>query len=144
MLKRRYCGSGLQQDQLYTTPFAFWGLHEAYAATGDTSIKAAEDKLAEYLCRIQIRSNKYPYLNGAWFRAFDYGRWDYWSASGDIGWGAWCVESGWGTAWTAALLALRTQDTSFWDFTQSSTIGSHMEDVLKQMAQNEGGPWEEP
>lgn len=131
-------------DQLYTTPFAFWGLHEAYAATGDASIKAAEDKLAEYLCRIQIRAEKYPYLNGAWFRAFDYGRWDYWSASGDIGWGAWCVESGWGTAWTGALLALRVQNTSFWDFTQSSTIGKHLDEVAKQMAQNDGGPWIEP
>ncbi|MFA6243905.1 MAG: hypothetical protein WC655_23380, partial [Candidatus Hydrogenedentales bacterium] len=128
-------------DQLYTTPFALMGLHEAYAVTGDEAIKAAEDKVAEYLCRIQSRSEKYPYLSGAWLRAFDFKRWDYWSASGDVGWGAWCIESGWGNAWTGALLALRNQNTSLWDITQSSTIRSKMKVVLKQMSKNMGGPW---
>ena len=56
-------------DQLYTTGFALLGLHEAVAATGDVPLKEAEDKLAEYLLRIQVRSDKLPYLDGTWFRA---------------------------------------------------------------------------
>ena len=62
---------------LYTCNFALLGLHEAVAATGDPELKAAEDKLAEFLCRIQIRSERIPYLDGGWFRAFDYKQWDY-------------------------------------------------------------------
>src|SRR6185369_2300301 len=68
-------------DQLYTTGFALLGLHEAAAATGDAKLKLAEDNLAAFLCRIQIRSEKVPYIDGGWFRAFDYQRWDYWASS---------------------------------------------------------------
>ena len=93
-------------DQLYTAGFALRGLHEAAAATGDEKLSAAEDKLAAYLCRIQIRSAKFPYLDGGWFRAFDFGRSDYFASSADLGWGAWSVEAGWGNAWTAATLAM--------------------------------------
>jgi len=128
-------------DQLYTTGFALLGLHEAYAATGDPKLKEAEDRLAEFLCRIQVRSAKYPYLNGTWFRAFDYSKWDYWAASGDIGWGAWCVESGWGPAWIAAALGLRLKGASLWDLTSESRIISKFHEVRQQMSVNEGGPW---
>lgn len=121
-------------DQLYTTPFILLGWHEAYASTGDPKYKKAEDKLAEFLCRIQTRSAKYPYLNGAWFRAFDFGRWDYWSASGDMGWGAWSIESGWGNAWTGAVLGLRLKGTSFWDLTSSSQVIRQFDKVRRDMA----------
>ena len=56
-------------DLLYTTNFAFLGLHEAAAATGDRVYLRAEAKLAEFLCRIQARSTQRPELDGAWFRA---------------------------------------------------------------------------
>ena len=128
-------------DQLYTTGFALIGLHEAAGATGDAKLKAAEDKLAAFLCRIQVRSEKLPYLDGAWFRAFDYRRWDYWASSADLGWGVWSVEAGWGAAWTAATLALRDRNTTIWDFTASSNIHSRLAAVQKQMAENDGGPW---
>jgi hypothetical protein len=107
-------------DQLYTTGFALLGLHEAVGTTGDKRLKAAEDKLAEYLCRIQTRSERFPYLNGTWFRAFDDRRWEAWASSADIGWGAWSLESGWAQAWTAAVLALREQRTTVWDYTARS------------------------
>src|ERR1039458_5982147 len=45
-------------DQLYTTGFALLGPHEAVGPTGDPKLKHAEDKLVEYLCRIQTRSKK--------------------------------------------------------------------------------------
>jgi hypothetical protein len=120
-------------DQLYTTPFALLALHEAYAATADPKLKEAEDRLAEFLCRIQIRSDKYPYLNGAWFRAFDFKRWDYWASSADAGWGAWSVESGWGTAWAAAVMGLRAKGISFWDFTSGSKIIEQFRKVHGEM-----------
>jgi hypothetical protein len=122
-------------DQLYTTGFALLGLHEAFAATGDVKIKEAEDKLAEYLCRIQIRSDAFPYLDGAWFRAFDFKRWEYWAGSGDVGWGAWSVESGWCQAWLSAILALRAENISLWDFTQKSKVKDQFNEVLKELPQ---------
>jgi hypothetical protein len=109
-------------DQLYTTGFALLGLHEAAAATGDKTLKQAEDKLAEFLCRIQTRSEKVPYLNGWWFRTFDDRRWEFWASSADIGWGAWSLETGWAQAWTAATLAMREKKTTFWDLTSRVRI----------------------
>lgn len=124
-------------DQLYTTGFALLGLHEAYAATGDVKYKNAEDKLAEFLCRIQVKSAEYPYLNGSWFRAFDYGRWDYWSASGDMGWGAWSVESGWGNAWIGTVLGLRLKGTSVWDLTSGSQVIRQFDKVQADMEKSD-------
>ena len=120
-------------DQLYTTGFALLGLHEAVGATGDKKLKSAEDRLAEYLCRIQIRSERFPYLNGTWFRAFDDRRWEAWASSADIGWGAWSIESGWAQAWTAALLALREQRTTVWDFTSTSRVRDHFQTLKAQL-----------
>jgi hypothetical protein len=124
-------------DQLYTTGFALLGLHEAVGATGDLKLKRAEDKLAEYLCRIQTRSKKLPHLNGTWFRAFDDRRWEAWASSADIGWGAWSIESGWGQAWTAAVLALRDQGTTVWDFTAKSRVRDYFPKLSAQMLPNE-------
>ena len=58
-------------DFLYTSNFALLGLHEAAAALGDPKIKAVEDKLADFIIRIQARSTEHPDLDGAFFRAFD-------------------------------------------------------------------------
>jgi len=122
-------------DQLYTTGFAVLGLHEAFAATGDARIKQAEDRLVEYLCRIQTRSKKQFFLDGSWFRSFDYDKWEPWASSGDVGWGAWCIESGWGQAWIAATLALRQLDTSLWDFTAGIDIAREFPQILQTIPQ---------
>ena len=42
-------------DFLYTSNFALLGLHEAAAALGNATIRAEEDKLAEYIVRLQVR-----------------------------------------------------------------------------------------
>ncbi len=102
-------------DLLYTANFAFIGLHEAAAATGELRWAAAEDKLAAFLCRIQAASPVHPDLDGAWFRAFDFRRHDYWASNADTGWGAWSVESGWTQAWIAATLWLRQRRQSLWE-----------------------------
>jgi len=120
-------------DQLYTTGYALLGLHEAVGATGDKKLRDAENKLAEFLCRIQIRSKKFPYLNGWWFRAFDDHSWEYWASSADAGWGAWSLEAGWGQAWTAATLALREKKTTLWDLTKHSRISEHFEKTRSAM-----------
>ena len=118
---------------LYTTNFAFIGLHEAAAATGDPRIKAAEDELAEFLCRIQIRSEKHPFLDGGWFRAFDFDRWEFWASNADAGWGAWSIESGWTCGWINAVLAMRQTDTSLWDLGKKCRIGRHHAKWRKRM-----------
>lgn len=128
-------------DQLYTSGKALLGFHEAFAATGDPSYKIAEDKLAEYLCRIQIRSQDIPYLDGTWFRAFDFKRWEPWASSGDAGWGAWSLEAGWGQSWTAVVLGLRQNNLSFWEMTSETKISDQWDAVQNDMAKNQGGPW---
>jgi hypothetical protein len=107
-------------DLLYATNFAFLGLREAAAATGDPYYREAEDRLADFLCRAQVRSPKRPELDGAWFRAFDFRRWEYWASNADAGWGAWAIESGWSQSWIAAVLALRRLETSLWDVTAAA------------------------
>ena len=108
-------------DLLYTTNFAFLALHEA-AAAGDERARAGEDRLAEFLCRIQIRSEAQPSLDGGWFRAFDFGRWEAWGSNADAGWGAWAIESGWTQGWITSVLAMRRMETSLWDLTETSEI----------------------
>lgn len=129
-------------DQLYTSGFALLGLHEAAAATGDARLGRAADALAGYLCRIQVRSERHPELDGAWFRAFDDAAWEFRASSADVGWGAWCVEAGWGQAWTAAALALRDKRTSLWELTAGSEIRRELRAVKAEMLQNRGGPLE--
>ncbi len=104
-------------DLLYTTNFAFLALHEAAAATGEPTYREAEDKLASFLCRAQVQSPAHPELDGTWFRAFDYQRWEYWGSDADAGWGAWCTMTGWIHSWITSVLTLRQMETSLWDLT---------------------------
>ena len=120
-------------DLLYTTNFAFLGLHEAAAATGDKDIIEAENKLAELLCRIQVTSESQPAVDGGWFRAFDFGRWEHWGCNADHGWGAWAIESGWTQGWITAVLAMRHMETSLWDLTHESKIERHFEPLRRKM-----------
>jgi hypothetical protein len=120
-------------DMLYTVSFAFLGLHEAAGATNDSFYKNAEDKLAKFLCRIQIRSEQHPELDGGWFRAFDFKRWEYWASNADAGWGAWCIESGWSQSWITAVLAMRQMDNSFWDLTENVKMGNEFNALRNQM-----------
>ncbi|MBI2929339.1 MAG: DUF4434 domain-containing protein [Verrucomicrobia bacterium] len=124
-------------DLLYTSNFAFLGLHEAAAATGDAFYSQAADKLARFLCRIQIQSDAHPELDGGWFRAFDFKRWEYWASNGDAGWGAWCIESGWTQGWITSVLALRQMKASLWDLTADSKIARHLAALRPKMIPDE-------
>lgn len=54
-------------------------------ATGEPMYAAAESKLVEFLAKTQVVSEAHPELSGAWFRAFDYERWEYWASDNDWG-----------------------------------------------------------
>jgi hypothetical protein len=109
-------------DMLYTSNFAFFGLQEAWKATGNPKYRQATERLSEFLTRIQVRSSRWNDLDGAWFRAFDYGRGDYWASNADAGWGAWGTLTGWIQSWIVYTQLLAETDTSFWEQTAGSTI----------------------
>lgn len=118
-------------DLLYTANFAFLGFHEVAAV--DAQLKSVEDRLAEFLCRIQLDSEKHPYLNGAWMRSFDYRRWEYWGSSADLGWGAWCVESGWTNTLIASVLAMRKMGHHLFDLSAADRWKQRLPDILSEM-----------
>ena len=138
-------------DFLYTSNFALLGLHEAAGALNDPAIKAEEDKLSDYIIRLQARSTEHPDLDGAFFRAFDYKKWEAWASGAislvvlvfrllslvfrlfslvfsdaDIGWGAWSVESGWSQSWITITLGMRQLNTTLWD------LGVSLEPTIKE------------
>ncbi len=129
-------------DLLYTVNYAFIGLHEAYKTTNDDVLGKAEDKLAEFLCRVQAESDKMKFLDGAWIRAFDFEKWEYWGSSADLGWGAWCVESGWTNTWIASTIAMRIMNQSLFNFDMKNELGKLLPDILKEMfpVDNSNGP----
>ncbi len=120
-------------DSLYTCNFALIGLHEAASATDDPLYANAEKKLADFLCRIQVQSQAHPELDGAWYRGFDFHRWEYWASNADWEWGAWCTETGWGTPWIATTLALRQTNTSLWDLLSKCEMAESLEKSRAEM-----------
>ena len=120
-------------DMLYTTNFAFIGLNEAAKATGSPELKAAVDKMSDFLTRIQVRSERFKNVDGAWFRAFNYQNWDYWASNADAGWGAWSTLTGWIQSWIIATQGLLEMDSSIWELTKDSGIASPANDAIKEM-----------
>lgn len=127
-------------DMLYTCNFALIGLHEAAAATGDRFYADAEEKLARFLCRIQIRSEAHPELDGAWYRAFNFHNWEYWASNADWEWGPWSIEAGWTQPWIAGTLALRHGKTSLWNLIQQVEISKNFDRLRQQMLPDEATP----
>lgn len=126
-------------DSLYTSNFAMMTLNEAYAAVasvGNTALAEKYQKYAksvsDYHVRIQQSSTNSKY-NGAWFRGFDYEKWEVYGSDGDAGWGIWCTETGWTQAWISSALSLQAMKTNIWDYTQSSTVGNHFKKVQSIM-----------
>lgn len=118
---------------LYTCNFAVFSLNEAYMATGNKKYKEMVSKLSDFLTRIQVSSLQHKDLDGAWFRGFDYGRWDYWASNSDAGWGAWCTLTGWIQSWIVTTQVQIQQQQSFWDVTKNSTIGGPGKAVIESM-----------
>ena len=120
-------------DMLYTSNFAFFSLNEAAHATGNPEYKKAVARLSDFLTRIQVKSEKYNDLDGAWFRAFEYERWEYWASNADVGWGAWGTLTGWTQSWIVATQVLTAQDQNFWDLTRNSGVKEHMSSTVELM-----------
>ncbi|MEO8961494.1 MAG: hypothetical protein ABI325_06420 [Ginsengibacter sp.] len=120
-------------DMLYTSNFAFFSLNEAAHATGNKKYMNAVHKLSDFLTRIQIKSSKHKDLDGGWFRAFDYNRWDYWASNADAGWGAWSTLTGWIQSWMITTQLLVEKDNSYWQLTKKSMINKHMPETIKVM-----------
>ena len=114
-------------DMLYTSNFAFFALNEAAHATGNPKYRDAVGRLADFLVRVQVKSNRHPDIDGAWMRAFDYDRWDYWASNADSGWGAWSTLTGWIQTWITATEALVENNSSFWDTTRGADVKPQME-----------------
>ena len=109
-------------DMLYTTNFAFVGLYEAAAATGDPKYWDAVRRMGDFLVRIQVSSKEFENVDGAWFRAFDYEDWDYWASNADAGWGAWSTLTGWIQSWIVGTLARQQQEQSLWELINSKQL----------------------
>ena len=120
-------------DMLYTTNFGFFALNEAAAATGDVKYKEAVSKIGEFLVKIQVNSTAQPGLDGAWFRAFDYKRWDYWASNADQGWGAWGTLTGWTQSWIVCTLAMQQENQNLWDLSEKSAIKGEAQKAIKLM-----------
>ena len=120
-------------DMLYTSNFAFFALNEAASVTKNPKHVEAVQKLSDFLTRIQVQSEKFKSVDGAWFRAFDYDEWDYWASNADAGWGAWCTLTGWIQSWIVGTQALLEMDTTLWDILQTHAIEGEWEQVKKEM-----------
>ncbi|RKD12794.1 hypothetical protein BCY91_11125 [Pelobium manganitolerans] len=120
-------------DMLYTTNFGFFALNEAARATGEDKYKVAVDKIADFLVKIQVKSKTHKDLDGAWFRAFDYNRWEYWASNADAGWGAWGTLTGWTQSWIVSTLALHQENSSLWDISKTSNIKNEAQQVIALM-----------
>jgi len=125
-------------DLLYTMNFAFIGLHEAYAATGEAFYKEAADRIAKFLVRAQVHSEIHPQFHGAWYRAFDFRNWDYWASNSDSGWGAWCTEAGWSQSWITTVLSLRLRNQSLWDVLHTLPAYEEFNVLSRQMLAEHG------
>ncbi len=108
-------------DLLYTSNFALIGLNEAYHSllSKNHTVAKSLDKLKDFLIRIQSKSKNKMY-SGAYFRAFDFEKWEVWGSDADAGWGVWSVETGWTQTWIATALGLNHLNTSFWEVTQKN------------------------
>ena len=110
-----FFGNETITDCLYSLNFIAIGLREAYGATGNLTFKHAENKLHEYLIRIQVASVAHPELEGSWFRAFDYHRWEYFASDSDWGYGPWVTDNGWTNGWIQTSMALAKMNTTLYD-----------------------------
>jgi len=114
-------------DLLYESNFLLLNLQEAYAATHEEDYAIHAEQLAGYIARVQAHSDAYPHYSGTFFRAFDYSRWEIYGESGDWGWGAFGIETGWTVTWIVAGLGMTELKTngperSFWKLATSRSL----------------------
>ena len=120
-------------DLLYTANWAYIGLHEASLVLDDKRITDACGRMTDFFCKIQVASGEHPYLDGCWMRSFDYTKWEYWGSSADIGWGAWCVESGWVNTWICTTMILHRWGESLFNLSAKKDFEAIAQDIIREM-----------
>lgn len=117
-------------DMLYTSNFAFFALNEAAKVTNNPAHIEAVNNLADFLVRIQVKSQNHIDIDGAWFRGFDYKRWDYWGSNADEEWGVWCTLTGWIQSWIVGTMVLVENNTCHWELTKEMDVKKEFEESL--------------
>ena len=84
-------------DLLYTNNWLPLGFAMAYIATNETYYLDKFNEISKFLMNIQMQS-KQIHLNGAWARGYDPNYKEYFGSPADMGWGPYCIESGWTVA----------------------------------------------
>lgn len=120
-------------DMLYTCNFSLFALNEAAHATNNPVYHDAVSRLSNFLVRIQVTSKRHKDIDGAWFRAFDYERWDYWASNADNGWGAWCTLTGWIQSWIVTTLTNIERRDSFWSITSNMDMSQALKESIWMM-----------
>lgn len=91
----------------------------AASVTGFDSVAFGARTLSSKIC-----SDAQPFLDGGWFREFDFKRWDAWASNADAGWGAWAIESGWMQGWIVSVLGMRQMHSSLWNLIIQTDIAA--------------------
>ncbi len=121
---------------LYTTNFAFVGLCEAAMATQDPVYLKAVNQMRDFLIRIQVSSEKFKNVDGAWFRAFNYKDWNYWASNADAGWGAWSTLTGWIQSWIVGTQYLLEKIPPCGELVTQKDVSEVAKKVIDQMIVN--------
>ena len=123
-------------DALYSINFAFLGMNEAAAITGNKEYAKSAEMMADFFIRTQTQSQKHQELDGTWYRGFDFQKWEYWGSDGDLGWGVMTNEIGWTHSWITATMALREMGTTLWEAASGVNVSLHFEHYRKMMLPN--------
>ncbi|MET7966236.1 LamG-like jellyroll fold domain-containing protein [Micromonospora sp. NPDC005305] len=128
-------------DQLYSLGLLSMNLQLAYEATKDPTFRGIQEKLLDYLARIQIESSQ-DSLDGTWMRAFDYKNWEYYGSSADRGWGPYSVQVGWTNAPIAIGALLYLTDKRFFpaEGTDRTDVADSVSAEFDQIENGSGTP----
>jgi len=92
-------------DLLYTVNWLPMGYIIAYFITKDTKFLDLWTEITDFMANAQIISANTA-IDGAWARGWDAELKEVFALPNDVGWGPWCIESGWTVAEIASGLAL--------------------------------------
>ena len=84
-------------DLLYTINWLPFNFIQAYFITKDTMFLELWESISKFMMKSQISSNNKD-INGAWARGWDVELNEIFALPNDVGWGPWCIESGWTVA----------------------------------------------
>ena len=96
----------------------------------------ALNQMNDFLIRIQVKSDKFKNVDGAWFRAFNYQDWNYWASNADAGWGAWSTLTGWTQSWIVGTQFLIEKNTSLWNVMNQKSVSKTANEVISEMIIN--------